>query len=374
MKKSPYLLLLAGLALLVPVSAADYSITHVATNVSLPATFHGQSGNFSLNDPLNPGQQFAYDIDFSVAGQERKTAVFPVATLFEIKTDPGVGVTLSLDQFIFTSAASTCSTHVTVTAPTAPGSYTVKIQPNTPPSSGLSAGEGIVVNFTVSSAAPVPTVLALTVVPDCVLYHSNDPVTFTATLTRLDNGAPISGQIIEFTVDDQSAGAAPTDAAGQAKFQFVPNLLAVGDHTVGATFAANPPYEASSATASLGVHYLFIGYQQPINADGTSVFKGGTIPVKIKISDANGNAVPDAGPNLFYSLLASTTVGTEREPALTNKPDAGNGMKYDPVADQYILNWDISPCSNGTYTLYVDLHEGRCGEPHTVVISIDRKK
>ena len=45
-------------------------------------------------------------------------------------------------------------------------------------------------------------------------------------------------------------------------------------------------------------------------------------------------------------------------------------MRWDPVSQQYILNWDITTVANGTYKVWVDLNEGARGEQHSVVLGI----
>ena len=49
-------------------------------------------------------------------------------------------------------------------------------------------------------------------------------------------------------------------------------------------------------------------------------------------------------------------------------------MRYDPLADQYVFNWDNSLLSNGTYRILVGLGEGSCALPHSVTLSLGKKK
>jgi hypothetical protein len=65
-------------------------------------------------------------------------------------------------------------------------------------------------------------------------------------------------------------------------------------------------------------------------------------------------------------------VGDSAEPLANTNGDQGNLMRYDPLADQYIFNWDISGAAfaNGTYKVWIDLGEGECGAQHSVILSV----
>jgi hypothetical protein len=118
-----------------------------------------------------------------------------------------------------------------------------------------------------------------------------------------------------------------------------------------------------------------MGFQQPINADGSSVFSGKTVPVKIKIADFNGAAVPDANATVFFQNETPAIVGTDIENVASSLNfDFGNIMRYDSSANQYVYNWDLSTAGgNGTKTVRVFLDEGTCAAPRQAVLSVLRK-
>ena len=209
----------------------------------------------------------------------------------------------------------------------------------------------------------------------CVLYHQPS-ATLSATLTLASNDGPLSGQTVQFNVDGSLVGTAVTDGDGVASLSYNSSALAVGDHDLTASYAGSCSYAAAISNAgSLGVTYNFVGFQQPINADGSSIFKGAAITVKIKITDYYGAAVPDASGHVFFAFGTPAIVGTDAEPIGGSSPDSGNTMRYDSVADQYIFNWDVKSLVNGTYTVLVDLNEGSaCSNGHTVTLSLQRKK
>ncbi len=91
-----------------------------------------------------------------------------------------------------------------------------------------------------------------------------------------------------------------------ASTTYNPASLAVVDRTVVASFEGQEClYNGSSDSRTLGVTYMFLGFQQPINADGSSIFKGGNITVRIKIADANGTPVADADAHVCFKFISS---------------------------------------------------------------------
>jgi hypothetical protein len=359
--------------------AFAHSIDYLASAISPAADFNGNSDNFTLQTPVPGGASIQFELKFVIVSQG-KTTTFPQTITFGATTESmpvGASTPLvsGLSSCTFTIATSTCTNTVTITAPSTAGPYSVKIQPTsgTGGQGGLSSGGGVTVNFTVDNSSPILTSLALTLGDNgCILYH-RAAVVFTATLTETVSEEPVEGKQIKFSVDGAPAGFAVTNANGVATVSYTSSALTVGDHGVVATFDGDASYVPSNHSQTLGVTYLFIGYQQPINADGSSVFGGKVIPVKIKLADASGTAVPDAEAHVFFAFGTPAVVGTEAEPIGSTSPDGGNQMRYDAGADQYIFNWDVSGNSNGTHTIRVDLGEETCGDPHTVVVSLKRK-
>jgi trimeric autotransporter adhesin len=84
-----------------------------------------------------------------------------------------------------------------------------------------------------------PTALVLSAPnPASVTLGSTGPVALSATLTRTDSHAAVSGATITFTVDGTSVGSpTTTTASGVASLSYNPSSLAAGPHTVQASFA-----------------------------------------------------------------------------------------------------------------------------------------
>ena len=374
-------ILLAALLLAIAgVPAAQaHSIDYVAANISPAAGMVGGSGNWSVVDPVDGGSTISFDLSFHVEVQGQTTS-FPRTIGFgattQAKPDGASDVAVSaIPSCIFNSAASSCQTPVTLTAPSTPGGYSVKIQAasGTGGQGGLGGGNGIVISFVVADnpPAPIATSLSLSIGSGgCIVLHETS-VTFTATLSA--EGSGLAGEEIDFTVDGLFVGSAITDLDGVASLLYDPSGLGVGDHTVGAEFVATATHLGSIKTETLGVSYLFVGFQQPINADGSSRFNGRVVPVKAKIVDAFGVPIGDATAHVYFAFGSVAVVGTDAEPVANTSGDLGNTMRWDPVAQQYVFNWDVKDLPNGTYTVRLDFGEGSCGDSHTVVLSLQRK-
>jgi hypothetical protein len=353
-----------------------HSIDYVAMNISPPASFVGGSGNFTVIDPVAGGDTIQFDLTFSIVVQGA-TTTFPRIISFGANTTIGsesvaVG---PIPNCSFVTSATSCTTPVTMTAPSTPGGYSVKIAATggTGGRDGLSPGNGVVVSFVVaappSEPEPIATSLDLALDNGCIVLH-HGAVGFVATLTAA--GSPLAGEQIDFTVDGEPVGSAWTDIDGQATLAFDSSALGVGDHTVGAEFEATTTHLGSLSTETLGVSYLFAGFQQPINADGSSRFGGRVVPVKVRVLDALGAPVGDAAAHVYFAVGTATVIGTDAEPVANTNGDSGNEMRYDPTAQQYVFNWDVRSLDNGTYWVRVDLAEGTCGEPHVVLLSLKR--
>ena len=115
-----------------------------------------------------------------------------------------------------------------------------------------------------------------------------------------------------------------------------------------------------------GVTYAFSGVLQPINADGSSIFKlGSTVPVKFQLTDASGVLVTIAAANLYVSKVSDGVAGSEMEASSTSAASAGNQFR---VSDgQYIFNLGTKGLSIGTWQLRIALDDG---SSHTVQISL----
>jgi hypothetical protein len=108
-------------------------------------------------------------------------------------------------------------------------------------------------------------------------------------------------------------------------------------------------------------NYVFGGYRQPVNADGTSIFKTGrTVPFKFALTTCTGANVSNAVAHIHVFLYAHGIVGTEVEdvssPGQANTDDL---YRYDASGMQYIYNLDTSSLTrNNSYLVRTDLDDG----------------
>ena len=154
-------------------------------------------------------------------------------------------------------------------------------------------------------------------------------VNLSATLTS--SGSAVSGKTINFTLNGNSVGSATTNGSGVATKTgaslsgIYPGFYPSG---VGASFAGDSSYSASSGTAALTVAYgTCIGPNlggvilPPINSDGSSVYKrqgGSTIPVKFTVCDANGNPISDPNAVFLNGCCGSITMLTRMRGTVNN--------------------------------------------------------
>lgn len=355
-------------------TGSAHSIDYLAASISPAGSFNGNSGNFALNSPVAPNStiNFTLTIGIQTNGQ---SADYPRTVTFGANNGSTASATVTPSSCTFVNASSTCTLAVAVTAPATAGNYHVKIVDTggTGGNVGLTGGGGVLVHFVVAgttSCSPVSTSLVVDEV--CVLLHQAAPATLKATLTPA-----IAGKSISFTVDGNAAGAGFTDVSGVATVPYDVSTLSVGDHDIIATFDGDCDYEASSNSNTLGVSYGSVRFQQPINADGSSIFKSvRTIPVKILVTDGNGVPVTDAQAFVFFGKYSGVVLGTESEsvPLANTNNDSGNQMRLgDASIGQYVFNWNTTGLENGTYRVRIDLGEGVCGGDHVVDLSFKRK-
>jgi hypothetical protein len=390
MKKS-FKIALGAAALfgIVCLSVWAYSVDAVTSTVSFPSglnvTVNSHGNSVTINDPLCPDDIIPFSVMYSLSAPSGNSTL-PQTLSFDFRTTSKPAGASDVVSSGFTgthawnSASNTFTDSGNMTIPATAGAYTVHVGTNGNTGQGGISGGHIIINFTVNcqtppNCHPVTPNLDITS-PVCVVLHDPNPVTLTASLTDPNTNAALSGKTINFTVDGNNAGSGFTNASGVATVNYNASTLAVGDHIVTASWTSDDRcnYNDGSGAGTLGVTYMFIGFQQPINSDGSSIFKGGTIPVKIKISDYNGAPVTDAQAFVFFQEGTPTVIGDTQEAISTSAATTGNQMRYEPTANQYIFNWDVTGASilNGTYTTWIDLGEGACGAQHTVTVSIQK--
>jgi hypothetical protein len=94
---------------------------------------------------------------------------------------------------------------------------------------------------------------------------------------------------------------------------------------------------------------------QPINADGTSVFKqGSTVPAKFRVCDFNGLSVGTPGLVTSFKLVKVSSLSasaTVDESVFSTTPDTA--FRFDTSGNQWIFNISTKPLAKGSRYFYV---------------------
>jgi hypothetical protein len=98
---------------------------------------------------------------------------------------------------------------------------------------------------------------------------------------------------------------------------------------------------------------------EPVNADGSSVFKlKSTIPLRLKLLNGAGQTPDGLAPRLYLSKLSNNIWGDEQEPVGTNAPDSGNRFVYLNSSEGYKFNLGTRQLTVGTWRLRIELAGG----------------
>jgi len=105
-----------------------------------------------------------------------------------------------------------------------------------------------------------------------------------------------------------------------------------------------------------GGNYSWSGVLQPINADGSSVFKlGSTIPTKFRLTGACAGD-PGLVANIYFYKVTNSE-GPINEATSVSAADTGTVFRYSASGDQYIYNLGTKGLTEGTWQLGIDLHD-----------------
>jgi len=142
--------------------------------------------------------------------------------------------------------------------------------------------------------------------------------------------------------------------------------------TVGLTIGSYPlTYTATDAAGNHGskirtvkVIYDWSGVLDPINQDGSSIFKlNSTIPVKFNLVGDCANDIITA--HIYVTKITNNVLGDEMEAVSTSAADTGNTFRK--AGSGWIFNLATKGLSTGTWQIRIDLGDG---ELHTVNVSL----
>ncbi len=153
------------------------------------------------------------------------------------------------------------------------------------------------------------------------------------------------------------ASGAELDTATVGAKSFLVSAADLAGNTTVMNNAYNVQY-APAGTVCLGSpgHAVL----QPVNPDGSSVFKqGSTVPVKLRVCDANGVSIGTPGTVIGAPILVgkSTGAGGVDETVISTTPDTA--FRWDPTAQQWIFNQSTKNLVSGTkYTYSINVNDG----------------
>lgn len=210
---------------------------------------------------------------------------------------------------------------------------------------------------------------------DRVSYYSADSVgnteaVSTSAAARIDTTPPAlnlscpaavllnaSGVNATFTASDGQSGLASAASGSVAV-----DTSFVGIRTVTRTATDNVGNQTTKS-CSTAVQYMYSGLLQPINPDGSSIFKAGsTVPVKFSLTNAQAGLVGTAAATLTIAKISNNIEGTFVEAVSTANATTGNLFRSD--GGQYIFNLSTKGLAAGTYSIKVSIDDGTSYTTH----------
>ena len=375
----------------VPASGSTFAIG--VTIVTCSATdSHGNttSGTFTVTvqDTTAPVLSLPADITAeatSAAGAEvtfTATATDAVDGSVAVISAPPSGSTFPLGTTTVDCSATDAHGN------TATGSFTVTVQDTTPPTLTLPANiiaeatssAGAAVTFTATATDIVDGPVTVVCTPDSGSTFALD-VTTTVSCSATDaHGNTATGS---FTVKVQdTTPPAITVPATLSVLVGAPKSVLTGSATDLVDGAVTPTNDApavfpagvttvtwtatdahsntNTATTIVTATYTFIGFLPPVDNQPTiNVGKAGrTYPIKWQLKNYNNTFVGDL--SVVTSLRwVCTSNGTVSGNVLEEETSGASGLRYDPIANQYIFTWQTQKdFANKQYTLTLTLSDG----------------
>jgi dipeptidyl aminopeptidase/acylaminoacyl peptidase len=162
-----------------------------------------------------------------------------------------------------------------------------------------------------------------------------------------------SEAVVEARASDGQSGLAH-DPSGT----FELDTSQVGTQVIERTATDNVGHERTER-CEVVVAYAYDGLLQPVNQDGSSIFRlGSAVPLKFRLADVDGRAVTDAKAEVHLERISTTIQGTQVEEVVVGTPTNGLAFSYDPIEDHYIYTLATKPLSKGTWLVRISLDDG----------------
>ena len=236
-----------------------------------------------------------------------------------------------------------------------PSSYTVKVKATDP--LGLSAESTATVN--VANVAPLVSSSAPSGNLSCGVGNANYSISFS-------DPAPADTHT---AVVDWGDGNTQNLGSVTSPFAISHTYALAGTYTATIT-VTDDDGDSGSTTITKTVNYNTSGILQPINANGTSVFKyNSTIPVKVSFTNCDGSVPGNLAPTIKLTMVSGSTPGLEiNEPISTSGADTTGVMRFS--TNQYIYNLATKPLPDPSATYMITITVPSTGQTVTVVIGL----
>jgi hypothetical protein len=169
----------------------------------------------------------------------------------------------------------------------------------------------------------------------------------------VDGATYMQGQVVTpaWTATD------PDDATLTTTAPATVDTSTVGTHTYTVT-AVDAAGNSGTASVTYTVPFASAGIMQPVNPNGSSIFKAGsTIPLKFTLTDAAGLPATGLTPTLFFTKISNGVLGTEMEAISTSQASTGNTFR-ETSPGVYMFNLSTKTMASGTYQVRIDLGNG----------------
>jgi len=196
-------------------------------------------------------------------------------------------------------------------------------------------------------------------------YTTEEDTTLTVAAPGvLDNDTDVEGDTLSSTVvNGPSNGSLTLNSDGS--FDYTPNAGFVGPDSF--TYKANDgSADSNEATVTIDVTAAPVGYsaeiQQPIDDDGSSVFKAkrGTVPVKFTLNDANGPTCDLPPATIRVTQIGTGGSGVVNEDVYNGSSDSGDDFRITDC--QYHYNLKAKNLGAGDYLVEILIDGDVVGE------------
>jgi hypothetical protein len=352
-----------------PYDSTGPATTAAQTPHANSAGWNNSNVNVSLSSADDTGGTGVSNITYSATGAQTvpQTVVNGTSASLAITAEGGTTITyFARDNAGNTEASQTLVVRFDKTAPLITSQATTSGNPYT---SGTWTNQNVVVSFActdaLSGVASVTQPITLSseggnqtangVCTDAAGNSANassvnisiDKTAPVITVTAPTNGSYLLNQAVATNYTCADGGSGVASCTGTTA-----NGSSLDTSSIGSkTFSVNATDHAGNSASPTVVNYI-VGYVTQILFDQTKAHKSGsTVPIKIRLVDANGVNVSSATTVVHAVSVIQT--GSQASPVLD---DAGNAnpdydFRYDQSLEGYIFNLKTTGYGTGTYQL-----------------------